>query len=83
MSKHEWKGELRQTTKAGAEIIVENRWTLVFDGGGQPKSILVINTDITEKKNWKRSFFVRSGWKTSACSRAASLTTSIMSSRPS
>ena len=57
MSKHEWKGELRQTTQAGAEIIVESRWTLVFDTDGRPKSILVINTDITEKKKLETQFF--------------------------
>ncbi|WP_198527451.1 PAS domain S-box protein [Candidatus Methanoperedens nitratireducens] len=46
----EWMGELRQRTKEGKEIIVESRWTLVHDGEEKPKSILVINTDITEKK---------------------------------
>ena len=43
-------GELRQQTKEGKEIIVEGRWTLVRDNDGKPKSILIINTDITEKK---------------------------------
>ncbi len=46
----EWKGELRQITKEGKEIIVESLWTLVRDGHGNPKSVLIINTDITEKK---------------------------------
>jgi two-component system cell cycle sensor histidine kinase/response regulator CckA len=50
IEKGEWMGELRQRTKEGKEIIVENRWTLVRDGKEKPKSILVINTDITEKK---------------------------------
>src|ERR687885_1168427 len=45
-----WHGELRQVTKEGKELIVESRWTLVRDEGGQPKSILSVNTDITEKK---------------------------------
>jgi PAS domain S-box-containing protein len=57
MAKHEWKGELRQTTQAGAELIVESRWTLVYDSDGRPKSILVINTDITEKKKLETQFF--------------------------
>lgn len=46
----EWVGELGQVSKEGEEIIVESHWTLVCDNEGRPKSILVINTDITEKK---------------------------------
>ncbi len=50
IEKGEWKGELRQRTKDGKEIIVESRWSLVSDGD-KPKSILIISTDITENKN--------------------------------
>ncbi|HQV31485.1 MAG TPA: PAS domain S-box protein, partial [Calditrichia bacterium] len=46
----EWLGELHQVTKEGREILVESRWTLVHDNTGEAKSILVVNTDITEKK---------------------------------
>ncbi len=46
----EWMGELRQITKDGKEIIVESHWTLVHDNQEKLKSILIINTDITEKK---------------------------------
>ena len=52
----EWKGEMHQVRRDGAEIIVECRWTLVRDEHGQPKSILVINTDITEKKRMESQF---------------------------
>ncbi len=52
----EWTGEVRQETKEGREIIVESRWTLVRDDGGNPKSILVINTDITERKLLEAQF---------------------------
>jgi PAS domain S-box-containing protein len=45
-----WKGELFQMRKDGEELIVESRWTLVPDRDGNPRSILIINTDITEKK---------------------------------
>ncbi len=45
-----WEGELRQVTRTGREIIVASRWTLARDEEGRPKSWLVINTDITEKK---------------------------------
>lgn len=52
----EWRGELRQTAKDGHEIIAECRWTLVRDEAGQPRSILSINTDITERKNMEMQF---------------------------
>ncbi|MBX2991678.1 MAG: response regulator [Bacteroidetes bacterium] len=46
----EWSGELKQTTKDEKDITVQSRWTLVRDNNGEPKSLLVINSDITEKK---------------------------------
>jgi PAS domain S-box-containing protein len=57
ISRREWKGELRQVTRNGKDIIVESRWTLVPDSQGKPKSILVVNTDITEKKRLETQFF--------------------------
>lgn len=46
-----WQGELHQVNKQGKKIIVASRWTLIGDRHGQPKSILTVNTDITEKKH--------------------------------
>ncbi len=46
----EWHGELHQTTQSGVKITVESRWTLICEANGTPKSILVINTDITQRK---------------------------------
>jgi len=54
--KGEWQGELHQLTKDGKQIIVESRWTLVRDEQEKPKSILVVNTDITEKKLLEAQF---------------------------
>lgn len=51
-----WQGELRQVTREGKGIIVETRWTLVRNEDGQPKSILIVNTDITEKKQLEVQF---------------------------
>ncbi len=56
VEKGEWKGEMHQTRRDGADIIVESRWTLVRDEEGIPKSILVINTDVTEKKRMESQF---------------------------
>ena len=52
----EWTGEMHQVRRDGAEIIVQGRWTLVRDDHGQPRSILIINTDITEKKRMESQF---------------------------
>ena len=57
IARGEWKGELHQITKGGAEINVESRWTLVTSSDGKPKSVLVINTDVTEKKKLETQFF--------------------------
>ncbi|MFN6465539.1 MAG: response regulator [Nostoc sp. DedVER02] len=51
-----WQGELHQVTKQGKEIIVASRWTLVNDDEGQAKSILIVNSDITEKKQLEAQF---------------------------
>jgi PAS domain S-box-containing protein len=52
----EWQGELPQVTKDGKKIIVESCWTLVRDEVKQPKSILTVNTDITQKKLLEAQF---------------------------
>jgi len=51
-----WQGELYQVNKQGQQIIVASRWTLVCDAQGKPKSILTVNTDITEKKQLESQF---------------------------
>jgi PAS domain S-box-containing protein len=56
VEKGEWIGEMHQTRRNGAAIVIESRWTLVRDEKGAPKSILVINTDITEKKRMEAQF---------------------------
>ncbi len=56
LGRGEWIGELRQVTKSGDEISVESRWTIVRDEQGEPKSVLVINTDITGRKKIEAQF---------------------------
>ncbi len=46
----EWRGEIRHRRKDGTTFPVEGHWTLVLDEEGEPKSIMVINTDITQRK---------------------------------
>ncbi|MGI8936190.1 MAG: PAS domain S-box protein [Phormidesmis sp.] len=52
-----WQGELTQSTKAGNEILVASRWTLMRDPAGHPQSLLEVNTDITEKKKLEAQFY--------------------------
>ena len=51
-----WSGELKKKNKAGKEIIVFCRWTLLRDESGRPKEVLAINTDITERKQLEANF---------------------------
>jgi two-component system sensor kinase len=56
LEKGEWTGELHQVTRNGEKITVESRWTLVRDDEGRPRSLLVVNTNITEKKKIEARF---------------------------
>jgi len=56
MEEGEWTGELHVRTREGEEVIVESRWTLVRDATGTPDRVLVINTDITERKRLESQF---------------------------
>jgi PAS domain S-box-containing protein len=46
----EFHGEVKQRTKDGEEIIVDGRATLINNPDGTPRSVLLINTDVTEQK---------------------------------
>jgi PAS domain S-box-containing protein len=52
-----WQGELEKVTKSGKKAIVNSRMTLVRDGLGNPKFILTVDTDITEKKQLESQFY--------------------------
>lgn len=56
LSENQWQGELHHLTKNNSEITVEARWTLIRDKEGRPKSVLAINTDITDKKKIEAQF---------------------------
>ncbi|HEY9751279.1 MAG TPA: PAS domain S-box protein, partial [Allocoleopsis sp.] len=56
ITKGNWHGELRQMTQDQREVVVASRWTLLRDEQNQPKSALVVNTDITEKKQIEAQF---------------------------
>lgn len=50
MVKGEWTGEVQQETRDGRRLTVESRLSLVRDDLGNPKSILAINNDVTERR---------------------------------
>ena len=51
-----WNGELLKTTKTGTVRTMDCRWTLLRDEHGDPKSILAIETDITDRKTLEQQF---------------------------
>ncbi|HXF09938.1 MAG TPA: ATP-binding protein, partial [Desulfuromonadaceae bacterium] len=55
-TRDEWIGELPQRTREGRPISVQCRATLIRDENGLPKSLLLINTDITERKQLEEQF---------------------------
>ncbi|WP_193198105.1 response regulator [Nostoc sp. MG11] len=57
ISKGKWQGELSKLTKTNKEVLVASRWSLVCDQQGSPKSILTVDTDITEKKQLEAQLF--------------------------
>lgn len=46
----QWSGELEHKTKEGKTITVLARFKLLHDNAGNPSQIIVVNSDITEKK---------------------------------
>jgi PAS domain S-box-containing protein len=52
-----WQGELPRVTKSGKKVLVSSRWSLVCQEDCTPKSILTVDTDITEKKQLETQLF--------------------------
>ena len=46
----EWVGESIKATRGGEKRTIEGHWTLVNDERGAPKSVLMMDTDITERR---------------------------------
>lgn len=52
----EWNGEVQHLHKDGSHLWVECRWSLVRDDEGNPRRILAIHTDVTEKRKLTAQF---------------------------
>lgn len=53
----EWSGELTHINKYGEKSIVESRWNFIKEFSDKSESILIIGTDITERKKLEKQFF--------------------------
>ncbi len=51
-----WEGEIATETRSKRAITLESRWTLVKNERGVPQSVLLISTDITERKRLETQF---------------------------
>jgi PAS domain S-box-containing protein len=57
LEKGDWNGQMVHAKREGGEAVVNSRWTLGYDDEtGQPKSVLLINSDITETKKLESQF---------------------------
>ncbi len=56
LSRESWEGELIQTSRDGGRVVLESRWGLVRDGTGNPKAILEINHDVTDRRQMEKKF---------------------------
>ena len=52
-----WEGEIENVTGDQKSITVQSRWTLLRSDTERPRSILIVNSDITEKKVLQKQFY--------------------------
>jgi PAS domain S-box-containing protein len=56
LQKGEWNDKACIVHRGDQTLTVDSRWTLVTDEGGKPRSILIINTDVSEQKKIEAQF---------------------------
>jgi hypothetical protein len=57
LEKGDWNGQMVHSRREAGEAVVNSRWTLGYDDEtAQPKSVLLINSDITETKKLESQF---------------------------
>lgn len=45
-----WEGQIGHTTSQGERIVVASRWAVKYGEHGEPKAVLEINRDVTERR---------------------------------
>lgn len=56
LKSNEWVGEIASQDSKGNDMVVLSHWSLVCDNSEKPKSFLLVNTNITEKKKLEAQF---------------------------
>ncbi|HTX66097.1 MAG TPA: ATP-binding protein, partial [Opitutaceae bacterium] len=56
LQRGEWRGELTYKRPDGSAFTVESHWSLVRDEAAQPKAVLAISTDVTERKHLEAQY---------------------------
>ncbi len=56
VARGDWAGEFTLRTRSGRAVAVESRWTLVRGEGDVARTVLVINTDVTDRKRLEQQF---------------------------
>jgi two-component system, cell cycle sensor histidine kinase and response regulator CckA len=56
LAHEDWHGEMRQFNRDCREMLIDSRWSLIRDHTNQPKSVLMINSDVTEQKKLQAHF---------------------------
>lgn len=56
ISDGEWSGDIYWSDRHGRSVVVEARWTLVRTEDGLPKSILAIESDVTERRRLAQQY---------------------------
>ena len=54
-----WEGDLIKTTRDGRRVVVAGRWALQWGKRGQAPRVLVVNSDITERKRGEESLVLQ------------------------
>jgi PAS domain S-box-containing protein len=57
LAQGEWQGELNHLHARGSRLLVQSRWSLVRDEQGAPRSVLEIDTDITERRRFEQQLY--------------------------
>ncbi|HUI28759.1 MAG TPA: PAS domain S-box protein [Candidatus Acidoferrales bacterium] len=56
LKESEWAGEMTSFNRSGDELILDCRWKLLTDIEGNPRTIMTICTDITDRKKLESQF---------------------------
>lgn len=59
----EWAGVVEHQPNTPGQRILESRWTLIRDDAGKPDSILMIGTDVTERRRLEAEFLRAQRWE--------------------